>query len=83
MDLDFVNVFKMGLPAIVIVLLLNHDSSVVVELAPELNVISKLDSEVVASTKRVKHPSCAKLISNCSSTFTSKIDDINTILTQD
>ena len=44
MDLDFVDVFKMGLPAIVIVLLLNYDSSIVVELAPELDVICKLDS---------------------------------------
>ena len=31
----------------------------------------------------MKHPSCAKLISNSSSTFASKIDDINTIFTQD
>lgn len=49
MDLDFVNIFKMGLPAIVIVLLLNYDSSVVIELALKLNVVRKLDSEIVAS----------------------------------
>jgi len=39
----------MGLPAIVIVLLLNYDSSVVIELALKLNVVRKLDSEIVAS----------------------------------
>lgn len=39
MDLDFVNVFKVGLSTIVIVLLLNNDPSVVIELAPKLDMI--------------------------------------------
>jgi len=82
-NLDFIDVFKMGLPTIVIILLLNYDSSIVIELAFKFNVVRKLDSEIVASTQGVKHPSIASLIGNSSRTFATQINDIYTVFTQD
>ena len=73
----------MGLPTIVIILLLNYDSSIVIELAFKFNVVRKLDSEIVASTQGVKHPSIASLIGNSSRTFATQINDIYTVFTQD
>ena len=50
MDLDPVDVIKLSLTQIITVLILDANTTIVVELAPEMDMIGLLDSQIVTGS---------------------------------
>ena len=67
----------------IIELVLDADSPVVVELAPEMDMVGLLDPQIVASSQSMEHPCLTHIVSDWSRTFHSEVEHIDAILAQD
>jgi hypothetical protein len=82
MDLDPVDVFELCLVVLVVVLVLNADSTVIIILTPEVDVVCFFNPQIVASCQGVKHSGFTVVVCDWSSTFHTKVEDIDSIFAE-
>jgi hypothetical protein len=82
MDPNLENVLELRVSVLIDVLLLDANSSLVVELACKHDVVAWLNLEVVARAQRVQHPVVTLVVSHLDGILQPQSDDVDSILVQ-
>jgi hypothetical protein len=81
LNLELVNIVKIGFTIFILVLFLNRDDHVV-SLVRKQQMVGILEQEVRAAQKWMKHPRNASLVLDYTLRFRPKVDDEHSILTE-